>query len=61
MKDQKDSSNAVSVVKKNGQYVEKIYRDENFSDDVHDAALKALEKLKSHQNLNFFEFMQISY
>ena len=54
MKDQKDSSNAVSVVKKNGQYVEKIYRDENLSDDVHDAALEAIEKLKSHQNLNFF-------
>ena len=47
VRDQKDRLNAVSVVEKDGQYFEKIYRDENLSDDVHDAAVKAIETISA--------------
>lgn len=47
VRDQKDRPNAASVVEKDGNYYEKHYRGDNLSDDVHNAAVKAIEHLKS--------------
>jgi len=47
VRDQKDRPNAVSVVENDGQYFEKLYRDENLSDDVHDAAVKAIKTISA--------------
>jgi len=47
VRDQKDRPNAVSVVEKDGQYFENLYRDENLSDDVHDAAVKAIKTISA--------------
>ena len=45
VRDQKDRPNAVSVVEKDGQYFEKLFRDVNLSDDVHDTAVKAIKTI----------------
>lgn len=47
VRDQKDRPNAVSVVAKDEQVFERHYRDENLSDDVHDAAVKAIETISA--------------
>ena len=40
-------ANAVSIVEEDGQYFEKNYRDENLSDWVHDAAVKAIKTISA--------------
>ena len=47
VRDQKDRPNAVSIVEEDGQYFEKNYRDENLSDWVHDAAVKAIKTISA--------------
>jgi hypothetical protein len=47
VRDNKDRPNAISVVEKDGQYFEKLYRDENLSDDVQDAAVRAIETISA--------------
>ena len=47
VRDQKDRPNAVSIVEEDGQYFEKLYRDENSPDWVHDAAVKAIKTISA--------------